>query len=533
MTGAREKAAAKTRPARGVPPERVWVRMYRALAKLGPDTPAYLGLLGDCFLLRLEAGKKSAHILIDCGILLGSPAAKERMAAIAKNIVETCGGKLDLVIVTHEHWDHVSGFSHAADAFFDKEKLKIGEVWMAWTEDPDDPQAERLHLKFDRTGFALAKIGARLRETPLGADAARTELFGLDAFMGLAADAKKDGRKRLSARGVIEQLKAYNPRYLQPAEPKVGEGGDLVPVDEGTVLHTPGDVSLRAFVLGPPRDEKKLFKDKPSPNAPETYLDEPNVDGLQLMRFAEGNDPDPEHDSPFSPDYCRCKLSDIKASLAAQSPPDGEVSEFIREHYYGTAGTSAQRQAAMERRRIDNDWLGSAGAMALKLNSDTNNTSLALAFELGDAGSDVMLFPGDAQVGNWESWHDQMYKDENGRKVTAADLLARTKLYKVGHHGSHNATLKAQGLELMTHSGLVALIPTDEALGKRQGSGWLMPNPRVNAALRARTGGRILRNDRRYDGDRSADPETQGVPEALLKTLKETDLFLEIPVLEG
>jgi len=38
------------------------------------------------------------------------------------------------------------------------------------------------------------------------------------------------------------------------------------------------------------------------------------------------------------------------------------------------------------------------------LQSATNNTSLVLAIELEDG--DVMLFAGDAQVGNWLSWQD-------------------------------------------------------------------------------------------------------------------------------
>jgi hypothetical protein len=50
--------------------------------------------------------------------------------------------------------------------------------------------------------------------------------------------------------------------------------------------------------------------------------------------------------------------------------------------------------------------LGLAGRLALQLDSDTNNTSLVLAFELGKSGR-VLLFPGDAQVGNWLSWHKE------------------------------------------------------------------------------------------------------------------------------
>jgi hypothetical protein len=46
--------------------------------------------------------------------------------------------------------------------------------------------------------------------------------------------------------------------------------------------------------------------------------------------------------------------------------------------------------------------------------------------------------------------------------VNAEELLNRTVLYKVSHHGSHNATLKDQGLEMMTHPDLVAMIPEQE-----------------------------------------------------------------------
>src|SRR5437867_12940176 len=97
--------------------------------------------------------------------------------------------------------------------------------------------------------------------------------------------------------------------------------------------------------------------------------------------------------------------------------------------------------------------MAGAAEFALNLDSDTNNTSLALAFELNDGR--VLLFPGDAQVGNWESWHvDADGKPRswqvNGRDVIARKLLERTVLYKVGHHGSHNATLREQGLERMT-----------------------------------------------------------------------------------
>ena len=88
---------------------------------------------------------------------------------------------------------------------------------------------------------------------------------------------------------------------------------------------------------------------------------------------------------------------------------------------------------------IDRDWLRAAEQLALKLDSDTNNTSLVLAFVIGE-GEDrrVMLFPGDAQVGNWESWQQYIWPKGSKRgepaSVDITELLAATVLYKVGHH---------------------------------------------------------------------------------------------------
>jgi hypothetical protein len=77
----------------------------------------------------------------------------------------------------------------------------------------------------------------------------------------------------------------------------------------------------------------------------------------------------------------------------------------------------------------------------------------------------------------------------------------------------------------MTHPELVALIPTDEALGLNQPGDWKMPNPRVNEALHTATKGRILRNDRKF----VADPANPDDP-AIKGRLREDDLFIEYQV---
>ncbi len=151
-----------------------------------------------------------------------------------------------------------------------------------------------------------------------------------------------------------------------------------------------------------------------------------------------------------------------------------------------------------------------------------------LAFELSNGR--VLLFPGDAQVGNWKSWHEKRWTEENGldkgEVVTAADLLERTVLYKVAHHGSHNATLKKLGLELMTsraHPHLSAMIPVDEAWAlRRRPHRWVMPFGPMFADLKQRTAGKILRADQ---------PSPPGVDWGpFLKPEDESELYVDLIV---
>jgi hypothetical protein len=219
--------------------------------------------------------------------------------------------------------------------------------------------------------------------------------------------------------------------------------------------------------------------------------------------------------------------------MVRDSAPDADASWL-----YGQYRASNQAW-----RNIDHAWLGAAGSLALRLDSDTNNTSLALAFEL-QPGGNVLLFPGDAQVGNWLSWHDQDYPTvaaskardpaSGDTKVSARNLLARTVLYKVGHHASHNATLDKLGLALMTHPDLVAMIPVVEAEARRKKNGkavhrgWDMPFPLLLDRLMKQTSGRVLRGDAEPGED--AKGRATHADEAFLKRVVSTDLFVEYTV---
>src|SRR5207302_1903301 len=81
------------------------------------------------------------------------------------------------------------------------------------------------------------------------------------------------------------------------------------------------------------------------------------------------------------------------------------------------------------------------------------------------------------------------------RSVTGPDLLKRTVLYKVSHHGSHNATLREKGLELMQKLD-VAMLPVDEEMAKQKC--WThIPLSGLVATLEEKTGKRVVRSDQR------------------------------------
>ena len=449
----------------------------------------YKRLLGDCFLITIKQDGKQSNLLIDCGVLQGVPGAKAMMQAVAKDIVETCTDEngraiLHMLAVTHEHADHISGFAHARDVFIDDGgPLEVEQVWMAWTEKPDDPLAAQLRQRFEKSKHAVA-AAAEVAKMRMGDGGKLEELDGLEDFVGpvnealAAAGGPLTGRKTMI--GLQEKGKAVE--YLEPGEVRV----------------SPGPVGLRTYVLAPPRGPERLFVDLPTEEGHETYLNGLNdrADAFAINLGARaGSFSEAGVSSPFSKRH-QSLTTESAQRLAGQRGRGGGSARTLLAGYY---------QPASQARRIDNDWAGAASSLALKLDSDTNNGSLVLAFELGDTPGEgpVMLFAADAQVGNWLSWHDQPYPENDEKnhagveeigKVTAESLLNRTILYKVGHHASHNATLREQGLEMMTHEDLVAMIPVVSAVSDTK-KGWHMPYVPLLERLVAKTDGRVLRGD--------------------------------------
>src|SRR5205085_6886233 len=88
-----------------------------------------------------------------------------------------------------------------------------------------------------------------------------------------------------------------------------------------------------------------------------------------------------------------------------------------------------------------------AGRLALALDNMRNNTSLVVLFRFQGK---TLLFPGDAQWGNWQSW---IGTDD------ARQLLGELDFFKVAHHGSENAT-PVDVVHALRSSDLAAMVAT-------------------------------------------------------------------------
>jgi beta-lactamase superfamily II metal-dependent hydrolase len=109
--------------------------------------------------------------------------------------------------------------------------------------------------------------------------------------------------------------------------------------------------------------------------------------------------------------------------------------------------------------RLGSQHTASAMRLVHEFDKAMNNTSVILLIE---AGTKRLLFGGDAQ---WESWEYALTKAPRAQRDEYSPLLANLDLYKVGHHGSLNATPKQSlyGLwkaQAARERGMMALIST-------------------------------------------------------------------------
>jgi beta-lactamase superfamily II metal-dependent hydrolase len=451
---------------------------------------------GDCFLVKFRSGKKEIFtMMIDCGSCRGG---QQDFTPYVQDLAGSLANKtIDLLVITHEHNDHVNGFDKCYDIF---KGLTIKEAWFAWTEDPTDSTGAAAVLKQQqqkmRTGLRNAidaldsNRKAFLKDKTHNAyripleDNHAAFLMGLDTLASInLSDVPQDDKPSLPGMRKIKELltaKKTKIRYLSP-----GTSFDLP--------HLPG---LTFHVLGPPANRDAIFGDgKAGADVYNKNL-ALNDSSLPVNAFIGLTGDITRNDLPFASVYIdEPPASEVTPSSRAILPPNAASQAETAAAPVGKGSgsvISAYYDPSCDWRRIDNDWLNSAGALALRLNSHINNTSLVLAIEFTNTNK-VILFPGDAEFGSWESWHsieEWKTKGKDG-KPWAEDLLNRTVFYKVGHHLSYNGTALEKGILMMKDPNLAAMATLDR---RRIAKGWTstMPNKYLLQELIRRTQGKLF-----------------------------------------
>ncbi len=498
----------------------------------GATVRMYRQGLGDCFLLAFPTGQagQAFYMLIDCGVILGTQNPSQIMQAVATDIEAATGGDIHLLVATHEHWDHLSGFIQAGEIFG---RMRIHNLWLAWTEDSSDKLAQQLRTEFGQDRQALRLAVNRASDAELVEPITNLlHFFGDPSVNALGSASTANTGAALSAiRDFASKMNAA-PEYRHP-----GEG----PLSLPQVSGLPGVPGVRIYVLGPPHDEQVLKDINPTVKGQEVYTHDSTLTARTAFYMAV------QDQAQLSPEDRELRELSFPFDQIVRIPSaDARQDEFFRTHYGfdepvpedGAAHDGQPQNARQDDqgwRRIDEDWLGAAGTLALQLDSYTNNTSLALAIELVWTKK-VLLFVADAQIGNWLSWDNLSWAvpDATGvmQTIRIGDLLARAVLYKVGHHGSFNATVRGlgavpKGLELMTSPDLVAMVPVNHEMAVKKR--WDMPFDPLLQRLEEKTGQRVMRVDDAYPK-----PQPVGMNnaawQAFRASFEETALYMQYTV---
>jgi len=341
---------------------------------------------GDCFLISFAYSRKSErHVLIDFGST-GFPKGvpKSRMMDIAENIKQRTGGKLHAVVATHRHRDHISGFAtdKAGQATGNVIKsLEPDLIVQPWTEDPK--------LGPEATG-------------PSGSNA-NNKKFGAGTSKQVAALSlmHEVARQSLAARNLTKDLR-----------PELGFLGESNIANPSAVKNLMKMAKNSYVYCG-----RKSGLEKVLPGVKVEVLGPPTLKQTDAIKKKRSRDPD---------EFWHFQVG--ATALAARADKEGTT---LFPRYIESRGYS---------HRINARWLVNHARMVRgeqllqivrSLDQEMNNTSVILLFQIGKK---KLLFPGDAQIENWEyALGQKRYQS----------LLTSVNLYKVGHHGSLNATPKS------------------------------------------------------------------------------------------
>lgn len=340
------------------------------------ETITYQVGFGDCFLLRFNypAPRRSHCVLIDFGSTRKNGYS---LTDVSRAIKKDCDGKLDVVVATHRHKDHVHGFamngrgSGTGKVIAD---LDPSVVIMPWTEDPRaDPQAIKPTKQYGSHGPAFVNELADMQRFA-GAMISQSKIHAFAEEAGLRAQLRTLGDNNLGNAKAMENLRGMGRRTYYAYHN----------MQLRLVRELPG---VKVHVLGPPTLAQS--------------------DAIKTQRSEDADE--------FWHLQARANRSSVQAPVIFPN------AETVKNPVWGR----------WLRRRLRKDRGEQLLSIVRSLDYAMNNTSLILLFEVGDK---KLLFPGDAQYENW------MYALEQG---WVRELLAGVDVYKVGHHGSLNASPKS------------------------------------------------------------------------------------------
>jgi len=387
---------------------------------------------GDFFLVTFLNAGKPLHIVIDCGVFKGTKQSGDigSIEAAVADMAKTTAGQLELIIMTHRHADHIAGFARCADTF---KKMKVGAVWMSIWESEYEPTASKFQAELTRTAVGLqrhfAALGSGATEGQKTARKYLENATGDPVDVAAAAQGSNAAALNLLKHGFTSVI------------PKYYKAGDRAELPQSLV-----QAGVATQILGPPPiEDVDLMK----------LMDLQKGVGQYLTEDEEG---DSAESAPFAPQW----EVDPGAAYAGES-----FREWLeRPRKYWEPLTKEETFQARNRMEGALKQMQPVAALvaAKQLNSFLNNQSLVVFFTFKGK---KLLFVGDAQAGNWEHW--LFDTDTPDKKVTgsvteaAKQILTGLDFYKVGHHGSGNATPIAAVNLMSAHEQKFAAMCSTEA----------------------------------------------------------------------
>jgi beta-lactamase superfamily II metal-dependent hydrolase len=351
---------------------------------------------GDFFLLTVPGKQGPAHILIDCGV---HAADIHSIHDCVQDMAKETNSHLALVILTHYHADHMSGFASNYDDFA---KFTVGAVWITNRLDPANAAAAKFMMQISSVAQQLKmQLGARTDDAGIEAH------HKVENALGVSAEGGEDGGGGSNAKA----LKLLQEGFSNKPTVYYYQGGDTPTLPEEL------DGMITAEILGPsPKDSAGTFA--ASDNKKEQYL----------AALGDNGVPDTKRVQPFEAK---------KWAAAAADYPVETFDEFDT----GLVGRGRKRKdngAAELESTLGNMQPDVLAAAADQLDGTLNNQSLVVLFT---CMGKKLLFVGDAQWGNWAYWlyGKAVTGADPGISARAQDILASIDFYKVGHHGSTNA----------------------------------------------------------------------------------------------